>query len=190
MHLPIEKRKAFRKRETKPRPPSSRKGVRITTNGSARNPLTRLAQQRVFLETLSVTGRMDHSCKAALICTSQPRKWGVRSELFAQKWTEAREFGEKALLAQYEDNLDATVLPTKKALNLEDFVKTQIMRMFRMKRLDPQYRENAQVQIVATGPVAISMSVRGEGSREEGEGDTPPDLVVESSQSVSKLISG
>jgi hypothetical protein len=76
---------------------------------------------------------------------------------FAKKFEAAKEAGNKVLLSRYETNMDAVLMP-ETPMNTDDFARLQNSRFFRMKRLDPQYRDNAVVQVNAVGPVAIQLN--------------------------------
>ncbi len=128
------------------------------------NPAVTKSKQVEFLARFATTGRWTASCKAAGIAPVTPYQWASKSAAFAKKLDEARELGSKALLAEYEGKLDHETLS-------QPFDKvTGTLTMFRMKRLDPAYRDNAQINVVATGPIAVNLGMRPETPRlENGE---------------------
>jgi hypothetical protein len=110
-------------------------------------------KQRDFLLVLSRTGQHSKSCAAVQIATSTPYDWADRSVDFAKKLKAAQEMGEKVLLAAYEADLDAVVAEPL-------FIQhTQNLRMFRIKRLDPRYRDSVAAVQVNVGPAAIVMNI-------------------------------
>ena len=120
------------------------------------NPAVTRAQQRAYLSHLAATGRHVLSCQATGINDSQPFNWGTSSADFKKRHEEAKLKGQAVLLAQYEATLDAHVLDhTEK----DDINKSQILRMFRMKKLDPSYRDNAVPTVNMVGPVAIQFNL-------------------------------
>ena len=120
-------------------------------------PALTLAKQRAFLKAFAETGIYKLACEAAHVDDSTPCQWANRSKSFAKKRQAAQAQGEKILLAQYESSLDDNLL--RKHTSFDDFIRGQVLRMFRMKRLDPQYRDNATVNVAITGPAAISFGV-------------------------------
>jgi hypothetical protein len=115
-------------------------------------------KQQAFLQHLTTTGRLSQSCTVAQCSTAQPYEWAKRSVVFAKAFEEAKIAGEKVLLAAYEHDMDMTLLP-EQPMNIDDFARTQNSRFFRMKRLDPAYRDNAVVNVNAVGPVAIQFNL-------------------------------
>ena len=118
-------------------------------------PAVTKAKQRLFLNTLRQTGSIADSCRAANVDSSAPHYWASASTHFAKAFSESRAFGEKVLLDTYESTLDDTVLGHP---DFDSVVRSQILRMFRMKRLDPRYRDNTVIAINNTGPVAMQLN--------------------------------
>lgn len=118
-------------------------------------PAVTKAKQRIFLVTLRDTGSISTAIKAAHIDPSAPHYWALANAQFSKALQAAREFGEKVLLDRYESSLDTTVLDHD---TFDEVVRSQVLRMFRMKRLDPRYRDNAVLAINATGPVAMQLN--------------------------------
>lgn len=117
-------------------------------------------QQRLFLAALAHSGTIKAAAHVAEIKSlNQVYAWASASVVFAKSFDIARNKGEKALLLKYEEHLDATLLP-EQGMPIEDFSRTQISRMFRMKRLDPRYRDNAPAVTVNVGPVAIQFAMQ------------------------------
>lgn len=131
------------------------------------------ANQRAFLEALSKCGNKKRACLEVGIDDSSPYMWANRSERFAEKMAEAQLKGEKVQLDEYEQLLHKRISAGTRDPH------SAVLTMFRMKRLDPRYRDNATMNVVAAGPVAIMM-----GMEQPGE---PQDVVVEPRQ---KAIDG
>jgi hypothetical protein len=110
-------------------------------------------KQRDFLVTLASTGRHTYSCKLVGIDLSTPFNWASKSEHFAKRFEEARAEGEKVLLAAYETQVD------RRAFEGKTDPQSAVLTMFRMKKLDPRYRDNATVQIALVGPPAIALDL-------------------------------
>lgn len=121
-------------------------------------PAVTKAKQQRYLQVMSETGSHAQACKSAQISENAPCLWAQRSRVFAKEWELARERGEKVLLLKYESNLDQVLLPDNQ-LNIEDFAKLQNSRFFRMKRLDPRYRDNATVEVNVKGPAAVQINL-------------------------------
>lgn len=136
--------------------------------------VTRL-KQRTFLHSLIQHGSNGKACKAADIDEATPIKWASKSEQFAKAWDEAKLKGEKALLLRYETHLDKVLLPDED-MSIDDFARTQNSRFFRMKRLDPAYRDNAVVNVTANGPLAIQFNL-GAQAIDNNSGSTPKEGV-------------
>lgn len=120
-------------------------------------PAVTKAKQQRYLQILRETGSHAKSCQAAQIAPVSPFEWATKSALFAKEYEAAKTQGEQVLLKRYESNLDAVLLPDED-MKLDDFARLQNSRFFRMKRLDPAYRDNAVVQVNAAGPVAIQLN--------------------------------
>ncbi len=124
--------------------------------------------QRKFLDLLAATGRHNQSCQLLHINPGTPHQWASRSEAFAKRFEQARAEGQKVLLQSYEHKIDLESLDQGKFDKV-----TAILGMFRMKKLDPSYRENSQVSLVATGPIAIHMAIREPGKSVDND-EKPP----------------
>lgn len=106
-------------------------------------------KQAEFLLLLAKTGQHVRCCQAVGIDNSRPLQWADKNELFAKRFEEAKKKGEQVLLLAYEADLDAVVA---QPLFLQH---TSNLRMFRMKRLDPRYRDSATVQVAVLGPAQL-----------------------------------
>lgn len=115
--------------------------------------LTRANQKR-FLEALvACGGNAKRACGLIGIAETRPWHWAQSSAEFSKKMQSARALGEKALLAEYEDRVD------KRSEAGKDDPQSAVLTMFRMKRLDPAYRDNAQVNIATQGPALLVFEV-------------------------------
>ena len=119
-------------------------------------PAVTKAKQRAFLEHLIQCGRVPLACKLAKIAENTPYQWAVRSEDFAKRFSAAKIHGEKVLLSAYEEQMDSVCL--EQAVSMDDYARTQNSRFFRMKRLDPAYRDNAPTGLTINGPVAVQIN--------------------------------
>lgn len=109
-------------------------------------------RQDQFLRMLSQTGQLRATCTALALDTSTPYNWASRSERFAKRFEDAKAAGEKVLLDAYEEKVD------ERAFTGQSDPQSAVLTMFRMKRLDPRYRDNAVVQVNASGPVAMQLN--------------------------------
>jgi len=116
-------------------------------------PLITTARQNHFLELLSTSGLWKQSCEQLQLNPATPWLWGNKSERFKKRLDEARVAGEKVLLNEYESQMHARILAGK------DDPGSTNLTMFRVKRLDPAYRDNAVVNVNAVGPVAIQFNL-------------------------------
>ena len=117
--------------------------------------LTR-AKQQTYLQQFSLTGSHAKACTAAQIDLSTPKQWSYKSELFQKAWDRARELGEAVVLSRYETSMDAVCLENPEVQqNPETYAKIQNSMFFRMKRLDPRYRDNAPQVNIVTGALSI-----------------------------------
>ena len=114
--------------------------------------VTKLKQQK-FLEQLSQTGEFRKACQAVEIDYTTPYQWAYKGEHFAKRLEEARTRGEKVLLDRVEEQIDSRVFAGK------DDPQSAVLTMFRTKRLDPRYRDNAPTQVNLTGPVSIQLNI-------------------------------
>ena len=116
-------------------------------------------QQALFLKALAQCGTVKGACQQANIASiALIYQWASASTRFSQRFDEAREKGQKNLLLRYEEYMDSVLLP-ETPMPIEDFSRTQISRMFRMKRLDPRYRDNVAVNVQINGPQALVFEV-------------------------------
>jgi hypothetical protein len=114
--------------------------------------LKRLRQQ-AFLKQLSETGSVTQSAAHAGVNLCTPYHWCEVDQDFKQAMESARAIGEKTVLALLEEEIQRRALAGK-----EDPGSPNLL-MFRTKRLDPAYRENAVVSVSAVGPVAIQLNL-------------------------------
>lgn len=109
-------------------------------------------RQDAFLKKLSETGSVTQSAAAADINLCTPYHWCEMDLDFKAAMESARAIGEKTVLALLEEEIQRRALAGK-----EDPGSPNLL-MFRTKRLDPAYRENAVVNVNAVGPVAIQLN--------------------------------
>lgn len=121
------------------------------------SPAVTKAKQRIYLEALLETCSHRDACKVADIAENTPFAWATKSSDFAKRQEEIKKKTEGILLRRYEDSLDKTLI--QDCETIDEIAKLQNLRMFRMKKLDPSYRDNAQVNVLATGPVAIQFNI-------------------------------
>jgi hypothetical protein len=135
--------------------------------------VTRL-KQREFLKALAQSGNKLDASRQVGISDTMPYAWARKSASFAERMAEAQARGDALVLAKLEQELH------RRALSGPKDQQSALLLMFSTKKLDPRYRDNAQVTLNAQGPVAISLGL------EAGEGPQP--LVVPASSA--KLTSG
>lgn len=111
----------------------------------------RREKQRAFLQALRETGNKLQAAQTAGVDPVTPLRWAARNPQFAEKVALAQARGDEVQLARLEVHL------TDRALAGPTDQQSAILLMFRVKRLDPRYRENASVNVLAAGPVAITM---------------------------------
>ncbi len=121
-------------------------GVKLT-------PVERRAKQRLFLAALRRTGLKLLAAKTAGVHPSTPFAWAARDDRFAEKAAEAQALGSGVRLARLEREVHRRALAGTKDQG------SILALMFETKRHDPAYRENAGVQVLAQGPVMISLSL-------------------------------
>ena len=109
-------------------------------------------RQDAFLKKLSETGSVTQSSAHAGVNLCTPYHWCEVDQDFKQAMESARAIGEKTVLALLEEEIQRRALAGK-----EDPGSPNLL-MFRTKRLDPAYRENAIVSVNAVGPVAIQLN--------------------------------
>ena len=127
--------------------------TRVSRRGTNQyKPSLTKQKQRDFLAELARTGRHIQSCRYVEIAQSVPYQWASSSKEFDKRFEAAKAKGEKVLLDCYEDLID-----NRTALGPRD-PQSAVLTMFRTKRLDPRYRDNAVVQVNAVGPVAIQLN--------------------------------
>lgn len=110
-------------------------------------------RQEAFLGKLTETGSVTQSAAHAGVNLCTPYQWCEVDQDFKQAMESARALGEKTVLACLEEEIQRRALAGK-----EDSWSANLL-MFRTKRLDPSYRDNAQVNVNAVGPVAIQFNL-------------------------------
>ena len=104
-------------------------------------------RQDAFLKKLSETGSVTQSAAAANINLCTPYHWCEMDLDFKAAMESARAIGEKTVLALLEEEIQRRALAGK-----EDPGSPNLL-MFRTKRLDPAYRENAIVSVKEVAPL-------------------------------------
>lgn len=112
-------------------------------------PREKAILQKLILEAIRHTGQIKKSCEQVGIHVRVVYQWAESSPSFAKMLEDAQQQGEKVLLKLYEGKIDHETLS-------KDFDKiTAILAMFRMKRLDPRYRDTTQINIENKGPAQL-----------------------------------
>lgn len=112
-----------------------------------------LANQKKFLELLANSGEFRKCCQSVGVDYTTPYQWAYKSEQFAKRLEEARAKGEKVLLDRIEEQID------KRVFVGADDPQSAVLTMFRTKRLDPRYRDNAVTNVNVVGPAAIQFNI-------------------------------
>lgn len=128
----------------------------VVTHRNQYPPELTRKKQAQFLTLLARTGQHVRACAVVGINVNTPLLWADRNAWFSKKLDEARAAGEKVLLMAYEADLDAVVAEPA------CLPYTANLRMFRMKRLDPRYRDSVAAVQVNVGPAAITLGVEDE----------------------------
>ena len=115
-------------------------------------PLITRTKQDQFIQLITTTGRWKASCAALNIEISTPYQWASKSREYRKRLDAAKESGEQVQLKEYEEQLHARIMRG------QDDPQSAVLTMFRVKRLDPAYRDNAVVQVNTVGPVAIQLN--------------------------------
>ncbi|NOT21753.1 MAG: hypothetical protein HOP22_03370 [Nitrospiraceae bacterium] len=109
-------------------------------------------RQDAFLKKLAESGSVTQSAAHAGVNLCTPYEWCAVDLDFKEAMESARGIGEKTVLALLEEEIQRRALAGK-----EDPGSPNLL-MFRTKRLDPAYRDNATVSVNAVGPVAIQLN--------------------------------
>lgn len=110
--------------------------------------------QKAFLSALSQCGTYH---KAATLIGIEPHtvsRWIQKYPKFAELATEIKEHALKTLIL---DNIESNF--ADRAVAGKEDGQSAIIGMFMAKRADPRYRDNAQVNVAVTGPVAIQFNL-------------------------------
>ncbi len=116
-------------------------------------PSATAAKKRALLERLAEHGSLARAAEEAGVSIRTTRWWRQRSPAFADRYDEALAHGEAVQLAEYERLMEQRIRAGAKDQ------QSAILCMFRVKRLDGRYRDNANVNVLAQGPVAISLGL-------------------------------
>jgi hypothetical protein len=117
------------------------------------SPKVRAEQIKTYLDQLSKHGNNLTAAEAAGVDLRTIQYWRQRSASFATKDSEAKQLGDLRTLRRYETKMD------KESLDAPFDKVTSILSMFRTKRLDPAYRDNAITNINVAGPAALQFVV-------------------------------
>ena len=102
-------------------------------------------------------GNIMRTCQAVKISVSAHYRWRRVDEEFAEAYREAKRQGDKVQKALLEANLDHVALHPK-----EKVCQPAILASFaRLKRLDPEYRENPQINIQSNTLIQLPSALEG-----------------------------
>ena len=110
--------------------------------------------QKLFLATLSQTGTIIGACRLLGIDNHTPGRWLRKYPKFKEEFDLVKSHAEKYVI---KDKIEHEFY--NRALAGKEDGQSAIIGMFTLKRIDPAYRENAQVNLQVTGPVAVQFNV-------------------------------
>lgn len=125
----------------------------LPSHPNQNTPAVTRAKQAQFLKLLSETGQIRPSCDAVGIAYHTPYQWGYKSAAFKEKYAAARLAGDQVLLQRFEQQIDGRIMEGKAD------PQSAVLTMFRVKKLDPSYRDNAVAQVNMVGPIAIQFNL-------------------------------
>jgi hypothetical protein len=126
----------------------------LTDKTRSRYPaVVRRHQITLFLEELSQHGNTLKACERVGITLRTMNRWQQNSMSFNKRHAEAMRIGEERTLKRYEGKIDT------EALDAPFDKVTGILSMFRMKKLNPQYKDTQQVNVNVAGPAALQFVV-------------------------------
>jgi hypothetical protein len=138
-----------------------------TYNGrrTAQSTIVRSAKKRAaFLAHLAHSGLIARACEATGIGETVPYAWVRDHPEFAEQMAEARKQGDAVALARMEMEADRRAVDGiprniyhKGTVIAQERNYDSILLMFRMKYLNPAYREHAD-SVVQTGSVTIQVA--------------------------------
>ena len=114
---------------------------------------TTKARQKAFLVALSQCGTYKHAAELTGVEPHTISRWVKRFPQFKELADEAKAHADKYYVADaIEHNF------YQRAVAGKEDGQSAIIGMFTLKRINPQYRENAQVNLTVAGPAAIQMN--------------------------------
>ncbi len=124
-----------------------------TTGGHGTMQRLAASKKAAFLKALEACGNIAKAAEQVGVAPRTVYYWRRRSTAFAERFDVAKEAADFAELTRYEqllrDRIEAGAADKDSA----------ILTMFRVKRLDPRYRDSTTVNVQANGPVAISLGL-------------------------------
>ena len=128
-------------------------GKRILTDIAHCAPTVRQSQKS-FLAALSQTGTIIAACRLIGIDNHTPGRWIRKYPKFKEEFDSVKEHAEQYLI---KDQIEEQFY--QRALAGKEDGQSAIIGMFTLKKIDPRYRDNAQVSVQLQGPVAIQFNV-------------------------------
>jgi transposase-like protein len=126
---------------------------RILTDIAHCKPTVRQSQ-KTFLAALSQTGTIGAAAQLCGIDPHTPSRWIRKYPKFKEEFDTIKEHAERYVVA---DAIEAEF--DRRALAGKEDGQSAIIGMFRLKRINPAYRDNAQMNVTVHGPVAIQFNL-------------------------------
>lgn len=113
-----------------------------------------LRSQKAFLAALEQTGTIVAASRMIGIDPHTPGRWLKKYPKFKELFDQAKLHAEQYIL---KDKIEANF--HERALAGKEDGQSAIIGMFCLKKLDPSYRDNANVSVQLQGPVAVSFNI-------------------------------
>lgn len=117
------------------------------------HPIATKAMQKAALAAIEEHGTLVAAARVLGIDPHTISRWCKKSDAYRDKVREAQAFSEEYHTL---DKIKASF--NERAIAGKEDGQSAIIGMFLAKKIDPRYRENAGVQINATGPVAVQLN--------------------------------
>ena len=140
---------------------------RSRASGPAALPMGRENMRAIFLSALagSAAGSVPRAAEAAGVNPYQPHRWAKKDEAFAKQMSEAKALGERIQLSLLEREADRRAVegveePVYQKGELVGHIRrySDLLLMFRTKKLDPSYREHPPDLQFNAGNVQVVVS--------------------------------
>ena len=125
--------------------------------------------QKHFLAALSQCGTIIASCKAIGIDNHTVSRWLRKYPKFKEEFAAVKAHAEEYVI---KDSIEHEFY--SRALAGKEDGQSAIIGMFTLKKIDPRYRDNANVSVNLAGPVAIQFNLSpSEQPKQIGQSECP-----------------